>query len=109
MINISKAQVVGTGRTATIYRYDQNKIAKLYRPNFPKKAINEEFQIGLTLNYVSLDIPKTYKLVQLEKSQAIVLDYILGPSMLQVLASKPWRVFSYSKQMAGLHFKIHSA
>ncbi len=40
MINISQAQKVGAGRTATIYRYGQNKVAKLYRPSIQKNAID---------------------------------------------------------------------
>jgi Ser/Thr protein kinase RdoA (MazF antagonist) len=109
MIDANLLQKVGAGRTATIYRWGQNQVVKLYRPNFPKKAIDEEFQIGQTLNQVDLDIPKTYELVQLEESKGILLDYVRGPSMLQTLATRPWRVFSYSKQMARLHFKIHGA
>jgi uncharacterized protein (TIGR02172 family) len=109
MIDTNLLQKVGAGRTATIYRCGQNQVVKLYQPNFPKKAIDEEFQIGQTLNHVGIDIPQTYELVQLEESKGILLDYVPGPSMLQTLATKPWRVFSYSKQMARLHFKIHSA
>jgi hypothetical protein len=49
MIDANLLQKVGAGRTATIYRCGQNQVVKLYRPNFPKKAIDEEFQIGRTV------------------------------------------------------------
>lgn len=107
MINASQLQKVGAGRTATIFRYGLKQVVKLYKPTFPRKAIDEEFQIGLTLNHLGLDIPQTYELVDLKEDKGILLDYITGISMLQNLASKPWMVFSYSKQMARLHFKIH--
>jgi serine/threonine protein kinase len=109
MIDATLLQKVGAGRTATVYRCGQNQVVKLYRPNFSKRAIDEELQIGQALNHVDLDVPKTYELIQLGASKGIFFDYIPGPSMLQTLATRPWRVFSYSKQMARLHFKIHGA
>ena len=108
MINSGQLQKIGAGRTATIFRYGQKQVVKLFKPTFPRKAIEEEFQIGLTLNHLGLDIPQTYELVDLNDNKGIVLDYIPGSSMLKNLAVKPWMVFPYSKQMAGLHFKIHT-
>jgi thiamine kinase-like enzyme len=105
--NVSQLQKVGSGRTATIFRYGEMQVVKLYKPTFPWKAIDEEFQIGLTLNRFGFDISKTYELVDLNESKGILLDYIPGRSMLQNLASKPWTVPSYSKKMAQLHFKMH--
>jgi hypothetical protein len=103
MIDANLLQKVGAGRTATIYRYGQNQVVKLYRRGFSKKAIDEDLQIGQALNHVGLDVLKTYELVQLEESKGILFDYIPGQS---TLATKPWRVFSYSKQMARLHFRL---
>lgn len=108
MINCGQLQKVGTGRTATIFRYGQNQVVKLFKPAFPRKGIDEEFQIGLTLNHFGLDIPQTYEIVSLDNGKGIILDYIPGSSMLNNLAKRPWKVFSYSKMMAQLHFKIHT-
>jgi serine/threonine protein kinase len=108
MINPGQLQKIGAGRTATIFRCGQKHVLKLYKPTFPRKAIDDEFQIGLTLNHLGLDIPKTYEIVDLNGNKGIVLDYISGSSMLENLASKPWLVFSYSKHMARLHFKMHT-
>jgi len=99
---------INTGRTATIFGYGEEKVLKLYRPSFPEKVIEEEFQIGLQLNNIDLDVPHTYELVDYNGSKGIVFDYIQGESMLQLLATKPWRVIVLSVQMARLHFKIHT-
>jgi len=100
---------INAGRTATIFRYGDEKVLKLYRPSFPEKVIDEEFQIGLQLNNVGLDVPHTHELVDYNGSKGIVFDFISGASMLQSLPKRPWKVFAYAALMAQLHFKIHSA
>jgi Ser/Thr protein kinase RdoA (MazF antagonist) len=100
---------INAGITATIFRYDNNQVLKLYRPTFPKEAIDEEFQIGLYLNRCRLQVPQTHALLDVEGCKGIAFEYVPGHSMLQSLAAKPWRVFSYSILMAGLHWDIHSA
>lgn len=108
MITSDQLQKVGSGRTATIFRYSQKQVVKLFKPTFPRNAIEKEFQIGLTLNHFGFDIPQTYEIVNLNNDKGIILDYIPGSSMLNNLARKPWLVLSYSKLMAKLHFKIHT-
>ena len=108
MINSGHLEKVGAGRTATIFRYGQKQVVKLFKPTFPRKAIDEEFQIGLALNHCVLDIPQTYEIVDLNNDKGIILDYISGSPMLNNLAKKPWMVFIYSKLMARLHFQMHT-
>ena len=100
---------INAGRTAEVFEYSNNKVLKLYRTTFPKKAIEEEFRIGLSLNKAGLDIAQTYEMVEFEGALGIIFEYIDGASMLQDLAKRPWLIFSYSKQMAKSHWKIHKA
>jgi serine/threonine protein kinase len=109
MINSSQLQKIGSGRTATIFRYGEKQVIKLFKPTFPRKAIGEEFQIGLILNHAKLAIPQTYEPIDFNESRGILFEYISGPSMLQILAKRPWMVFIYAKRMARLHFQIHGA
>jgi tRNA A-37 threonylcarbamoyl transferase component Bud32 len=102
-------KTVGAGRTAKIFRYGEKQVVKLFKETFPDKAIEEELAIGTTLNHVELDLPKTYERIDLNGRKGIILDYIEGKSMLQHLAIEPWMVLSYSKRMAWLHHRIHSA
>lgn len=99
---------LNAGRTATIFKYTDVQVLKVFRTTFPQEAINEEYKIGLYLNHAHLDTPHTYSLMDVDGSPAIVFEYIPGQSMLQKLARSPWRVFTYSKQMARLHSRIHS-
>jgi aminoglycoside phosphotransferase (APT) family kinase protein len=100
---------IGAGRTATIFRYGQNQAIKLFKASFPRQAINDEFEIGRSLNTRGLSIPRTYELIEVDHTKGIVLDFINGRSMLQNLAKKPWFVLTYAKKMARLHFAIHKA
>jgi thiamine kinase-like enzyme len=100
---------IGAGRTATIFRYGQDQVIKLFKSTFPQQAINEEFEIGRSLNSSGLSIPTTYEIVEVDQAKGILLDFIDGRSMLQNLASQPWLVLRYAKKMANVHFKIHRA
>lgn len=104
----SPLRKLNSGRTATIFKYTDEQVLKVFRSTFPQEAINEEYKIGLYLNHVQLDTPHTYSQKDGDDSRAIVFEYIPGKSMLQKLASAPWKVFAYSKQMARLHARIHS-
>lgn len=99
---------ISAGRTATIYKYTGDRVLKHYRSSFPRKAIEEEFAIGSWLDSVLADIPHTYELKDVGDSLGIVFEYIEGKPMLQKLAANPWKLFLYAKQMARLHWKIHS-
>ena len=104
----SRLPKLNSGRTATIFKYTGEKVLKVFRSTFPQEAIDEEYKIGLYLNPVQLDTPHTYARKDGDDWRAIVFEYIPGKSMLQKLASAPWKVFTYSKQMARLHARIHS-
>jgi len=101
-------QRINAGRTATIFKCTDHQVLKLFRSTFPEHGIDEEYKIGTYLYNLGLDIPRTYARMHFEGSHGIVFEYIPGQSMLQKLASAPWKVFSYAKQMARLHWKIHS-
>lgn len=109
MIVTQELKKIGAGRTATIFLYGHDRVIKLFKSTFLQQAINEEFDIGRTLNLSGLSIPTTYEIVEVDHSKGILLDFIEGRSMLQNLASKPWLVLRYAKKMANVHFKIHEA
>jgi thiamine kinase-like enzyme len=106
MIVTQELKKIGAGRTATILRYGENQVIKLFRSNFPQQAINDEFEIGRSLNSSGLSIPATYELIEVDHRKGILLDFIEGRSLLQNLASKPWMVVPYAKKMARVHFEI---
>lgn len=99
---------INAGRTAAIFKYNSTQVLKLYRNTFPKEAIEKEFQIGLYLNRLGIEAPKTYATRDYEGSKGIVFEYIPGPSMLQHLAKKPWKLFSGAVLMARLHRNMHT-
>lgn len=109
MIVKQELKKIGAGRTATIFRYGQDQVVKLFKSTFPQTAINEEFEIGRSLNLSGISIPTTYELIEVDDTKGILFDFVEGRSMLKNLASMPWMVLSYAKKMAKLHYEIHQA
>jgi aminoglycoside phosphotransferase (APT) family kinase protein len=54
-----------------------------------------------------LPVPKVYERVKLNGREGVVYERIEGPSLLNDLASKPWKVVKYARLLADLHARVH--
>ena len=100
---MQKGKLIGQGRTAKIFEWDENKILKLFRNGFPKSAIENEFNIGLELCNNGLPIPELYDLLEFDDRVGIVYERVNGPTMMNLLSSKPWKIVGEAQKLAELH------
>lgn len=103
---MQKGKLIGQGRTAEIFEWDENKILKLFRNGFPKAAIENEFNIGLELCNKGLPIPEVYDLLEFDDRVGIVYERVNGPTMMNLLSSKPWKIVGEAQKLAELHKAI---
>lgn len=95
--------MIGQGRTAEVYECKENKVVKLFKDNICKDAIANEYRINQALHNSGIPVAKTYDLVKVDGRYGIVYEYVKAPSMMKVLASKPWKADQLAKMMANLH------
>jgi len=103
---ILKKQIIGIGRTATVYDYDENKVIKVFNKNVSKKSIDTEFLIYSFLKDVSF-APKVFGIKQVNDQYGIIFEKVVGDSLLNLVIQNPENIKNYGKEMAQIHFKLH--
>lgn len=101
-----KGQLIGHGRTSEIFQWGDGKILKLYRKNMPMKLADFEYEKSSVINKKIQNTPKAYKLVEEDGMKGIIFEQIIGKTMLELLAKKPWEVTKQARLMAELHKSI---
>jgi uncharacterized protein (TIGR02172 family) len=100
-------QPIAVGRTAEIYPFEDGKVLKLFFPTIPQPWIDKEVDTGRYIQEAGLPVPKVYGTVQREGREGVVYERIEGPSLLNQLGSKPWKVVQYAHLLANLHAQVH--
>jgi tRNA A-37 threonylcarbamoyl transferase component Bud32 len=100
-------QPIAVGRTAEIYPFEDGKVLKLFFPTIPQPWIDKEVDTGRFIQDRQLPVPKVFERVNLDDREGIVYERIEGPSLLSVLARKPWTVQRCGRLLANLHAQVH--
>jgi len=78
-------EIIGKGRTATVYDYKEGKLVKLFEPFIPKSAIERECNNALVINSLGVNSPKCFGLVHIDGKDGICYQYLEGITLLQHL------------------------
>ncbi len=101
--------LLGKGMTAEVYKWQQGKALKLFFENIPGHWIEYESTVGTAISHAGLPSPAVYGIIAYKNRRGIVYQEIEGESMLATLMRRPWRILKYARQLAKLHYHIHSA
>lgn len=75
-------ELIGKGNTASVYKYDANKIVKLFVKGYDEKSIVSESKKAILFTSLVKNSAKCYGLVEIDDQLGIVYDYINGQSLL---------------------------
>ena len=100
-------KLIGQGNTAEVLLYDETKILKLFRENFPLEVIEIEFDLAKRISSELVFVPKAFELVEYKNRYGILYEKINGKDMIADMFHKPYKVKAYSKALADTHAKIH--
>lgn len=106
-VDLARAKLLGQGRTAEVYLYGGNYVVKLFRPSFPKQAIENEYLVCRAIGEL-IDIPRAHSHLVIDGRDAIVFDFVDGESGFKYLLQKPWSVRKFAEEFAAIHSRIHS-
>lgn len=99
---------IGQGRTAEVFEQPENRILKLYRPDFPEDAVQHEFQTSSLAYSMGVRTPKPYEQIRVEDRKGVVFQRIRGKSLLALIVKKPWTVRRQAGLLARLHADLHT-
>jgi aminoglycoside phosphotransferase (APT) family kinase protein len=106
--DIATAVLVGQGRTADIYRWDNNQILKLFHTGWSVSAVEQEARINRIVLETGLPVPATGGMLEIDGRHGILFERIDGPTMLHQLGAKPWTAIALLHTFADLHVSMHT-
>jgi uncharacterized protein (TIGR02172 family) len=102
-----KGDLLGRGKTAEVYKWDQNKVLKLYFNDYNEAWIRREAQITQKVHEAGVPSPAVFDIVNVEGRRGIVFERISGKTMMSTFETEPWTFFDYLPQLIRFHHKIH--
>ncbi|MEU6012151.1 aminoglycoside phosphotransferase family protein [Streptomyces sp. NPDC047453] len=94
-------ELIGRGREADVYALDESRVLRRYRQGGPTEL---EARLMTHLAACGYPVPKVYEITDTD----MVLERLTGPTMLDVLARRPWRVGSLGRTLGRLHDRLHA-
>jgi aminoglycoside phosphotransferase (APT) family kinase protein len=94
-------ELIGRGRHADVYALDESRVLRRYRQGGPTEL---EARLMTHLAACGYPVPKVYEITDTD----MVLERLTGPTMLDVLARRPWRVGSLGRTLGRLHDRLHA-
>ncbi len=107
MKHISLDHPLARGRTADVYKWDDDHVLKLFHHWFPLEDAEYELRIAQAVHASGIKSPVAHELIQVNGRTGLVYDRVNGESMAAMLQHKPWKVFACAKTLAQLHAQMH--
>lgn len=105
----SLGQPIAQGRTAQIFPWKDGRVVKLYFDFMNPDEAEFEARINAELHAAGMPAPGGVELVEVDGRKGVLFERVEGPTLLQAMAAKPWRIAYYADMMADLHSQIHQA
>jgi streptomycin 6-kinase len=94
--------MLGAGREAEVYAYDDQTVLKLYRPGFGGHRAE-----ATALRSIDGIAPRLLDIVDRDGRAGLVLERFDGADMLTLLQRQPWRVLRLADTLATAHLAVH--
>ncbi|SHG45808.1 phosphotransferase family protein [Ornithinibacillus halophilus] len=98
---------IAKGNTATIYRLN-NKIVKVFNDYFPDTESVKEAKKQIFAHSCGLPVPKVLEVTKINGSQAIVMEYIRGETLGDVIQENKEQLGHYLRISVDVQINIHS-
>lgn len=96
---------IGHGNTANVYEWQKGKVLKLFHQDYPREAVEREFQNAMAIKNMDFAKAKAYEIILYEERRAIIYEKLEGESLLDWLM-KTGDIQGCAAYMAKLHKQI---
>lgn len=100
-------KVIAVRNTKTVYR-DSDKVIKVFDEHYSKADILNEALNQARVEETGLNIPKLEEVTKVNGRWAIVMDYIKGKTLAQLMAENPDKIDEYLNLFVDLQMEVHS-
>jgi aminoglycoside phosphotransferase (APT) family kinase protein len=95
--------LVGSGRSADVYDVGGGRVLRRYRDGRPSRAVHGEAQVMGYARAHGVPVPEVFDVT----GPDIVMERAVGPTMLDVLGRRPWKLREHARLLARLHGLVH--
>ena len=99
--------VIAKRATKTLYR-DGDKTIKLFDENYSKADVLNEALNQARVEETDINIPKLHEVTKIDGKWAIVLDYIEGKTLEQLIEEEPENKKKYIEMLVDIQMQIHT-
>ncbi|MBQ7973164.1 MAG: phosphotransferase [Lachnospiraceae bacterium] len=99
--------VIAVRKNKKIYR-DGNKCIKVFDENYSKSDVLNEALNHARVEETGLNIPKIHEVTTIDGKWAIVLEYIEGKTLAQLMEENPEKKTEYLELLVDLQLNVHS-
>ncbi|HEX3023361.1 MAG TPA: aminoglycoside phosphotransferase family protein [Lachnospiraceae bacterium] len=99
---------IGSGATAEVYLYDENRIVKVFHEDKDEGGIEEEFICSRAVEGVGINVPRFIERTVINGRKAIIQEYICGKSLLEEMMQPDLDMETLVNEFAKLHHDIHT-
>jgi len=107
-MTVEKGRLIGQGRTAEIFEWKDGQALKLFLEGFPAEGVKHEAHITQAVHKAGVPVPAVEGVVEVDGRVGIVFKRVDGPTMLEDMLSRPWKLGRYARIMAKLQAEMHS-
>ncbi|MBR2988275.1 MAG: aminoglycoside phosphotransferase, partial [Clostridia bacterium] len=100
-------EIILTRKDKIIYR-DGDKCIKVFNTEYSKADVLNEALNQARIEETGLNIPKILEITMIDGKWAIVLEYIKGKTLEQLMLENPEKKMEYIELMVDLQMEVHS-
>lgn len=96
--------LIGTGRNADVFDAGGGKVLRRYRDGRPPEWVRREAEVMTHARAHGVPVPEVFEV----DGGDIVMERAAGPTMIDVLARRPWTLHAQARLLARLHEQVHA-
>ena len=96
--------LIATGRSADIFDIGLGRVLRRYRDGRPAEWASREAEVITHARAHGVPVPEVFDVA----GPDIVMERVTGRTMLDVLAARPWLLWSHVGLLARLHEQVHA-
>ena len=106
-MNLKDAQIIAVRATKKVYR-DGDKVIKLFDESYSKADVLNEALNQARGEETGLHIPRLLEVLKIDGKWAIVLEYIEGKTLQQLMDENPEKLDEYLELFVSTQMEVHS-
>ena len=106
-MNLKDEQIIAARATKKIYR-DGDRVIKMFDESYSKADVLNEALNQARVEETGLNIPKLLEVLKINGKWAVVLEYIAGKTLQQLMDENPEKQDEYLELFVNLQMEVHS-